>query len=169
VGDRFLVHVDDGLNDVSQVLYCLSETEGAHLVEVVEESASVEVLHHQVDVRPLLEAAVETDYVWVLQTAVQTNFAAELLNHFKLSHSGLDYLLEGNHESSLPVSAQKDLPELPLAQHHPHLEPVHDSRPLPGPATLLLDHLLLGLALHNFVEGFKGLLLPRVGGALADV
>lgn len=52
------MQIDEGFNDVPQKINSLLQVEIADLVEVVEEGASIHVLHRQIDVISILEKSI---------------------------------------------------------------------------------------------------------------
>lgn len=74
------MHLDDGLDDVSEVLDGLSDFDGLDDVEVFEQSASVHVLEEQIEAVIGLEEPVELDYFRVIKRAVQFDFFDELID-----------------------------------------------------------------------------------------
>ena len=110
------MHVDDGLNDVPEVFYGLTQGKRGDFVEIIEESAAVHVLNHQVNIVLFLEEAVKLDDVGVVEAGVQPNLSAKLIDHLVLYDLTLYYLLDGCHEASIVVPAEEDLSELPLAE-----------------------------------------------------
>lgn len=57
------MHVGQSFDDISKILYCLSEIEAANFVEVIKQGSSVHVLDNQIDILCVVEAAIEPDYV----------------------------------------------------------------------------------------------------------
>ena len=74
------MHLDDGLDDVSEVLDGLSDFDGLDDVEVFEQSASVHVLEEQIEAAIGLQEPVELDYFRVIKRAVQFDFFDELID-----------------------------------------------------------------------------------------
>lgn len=74
------MHLDDGLDDVPEVLDGLSDFDGLDDVEVFEQSASIHVLQEQIEAAIGLEEPVELDYFRVIKRAVQFDFFDELID-----------------------------------------------------------------------------------------
>ena len=126
MGNGSIVHVGKRFDDIFQVFSSLIDIKYILFNHVVKEGSSIYVLENQVDALVIFEKAVELDYVRVLEAAVESDLCLELLDHFVLSNSGLDYFFEGENGSSLYVPAQVDLPELPLPQLLRQVESVND-------------------------------------------
>lgn len=67
MGDRSLVQVSYGEDDVSEQVYSYFDAEETDFVEILEESAAVNVFKYQIDVPLLLEETIELDYLWVIE------------------------------------------------------------------------------------------------------
>lgn len=60
------MHVGECFNDVLDILYRFLDAQAADLVETVEQCASVEVLHHKVDVVALVKHSEEFYDIWMI-------------------------------------------------------------------------------------------------------
>ena len=103
--DGLLVHVNDGLDDISEIFYGFSEGKRGDFVEIVEESAAVHVLDHQVNIVLFLEEAVKLDNVRVVETGVKPYLSAQLIDHLVLQYLTLYYFFDGGNEASIVVPA----------------------------------------------------------------
>ena len=65
MSDGFLVHVNQCFYYVLKEAHCLSDSQSARLVQVLEKSATVHVLHHQIHILRVFKAAVELDDIRV--------------------------------------------------------------------------------------------------------
>ena len=113
--DGLFMQVGQCFDDVSQEINSLLQVEIADLVEIVEESSSVHVLHGQIDVILVLEKAIEPNDVGMVKAKVKLYLAAKLVKHFVLNDLAFDNLLYGHNETSLMMTSQKYLPKLSLA------------------------------------------------------
>lgn len=99
------MHVDDGFDDISEVLYGFAQGKRGDFVEIIEESAAVHVLDHKVDVFFFLEEAVELYDVGVIEAGMKANLSAELVHHLVFDYLALHYLLYSCNKTSIVVSA----------------------------------------------------------------
>lgn len=162
------MHVSKSFDDISKILYCLSETEAANFVEVIKQGSSVHVLDNKIDVLCVVEAAIEPDYVWMFKAGVQPNLISELIDHLVLNYFCLHYFFKSYYEASFMISSQKHLSKFSHSQHLSNLKPIDDLGCLFLGNAGLLQHFLLGFALHNLVGGLKSFFVPGLCRSFTD-
>jgi hypothetical protein len=67
MSNGLIMHVSQRFYDVLQILNCLLDIEASNLIQIIEKSPSVHILHYQVDIFIFLEHPVEFDDVRVVE------------------------------------------------------------------------------------------------------
>ena len=67
MGDWLFVQINNGFNDISQILNSLFDAKMVDLVKVVEQCSTIQVLHNEVNIFILLKKSEELHDIWVIE------------------------------------------------------------------------------------------------------